>query len=152
MTSSKGHMPTVLAVSLFRGRPSTQVDKAHLPWTIYLQPFDFGVMCTVSACSLWKMDGVCITVGGISTTRLVHSWQWRHVLTYQCTSHSISGHQKRSINIFCVVYAPLWPIVSCTDLIIYIRWVLSTTSLCLESMFRLYNLSALSRILILLKP
>ena len=73
MTSSKSQMPTVLAVSAFRGRPSTQLDKAHLPWTIYLHPFDFGVMCTVSACNHWKIDGVCVTVGGISTTRLVRS-------------------------------------------------------------------------------
>jgi len=47
MTSSKSHKPMVLAVSLFRGHPSTQLDKAHLPWTIYLQPFNFGVICTV---------------------------------------------------------------------------------------------------------
>jgi len=105
MMSSNSHCPIDLAFSSLNALDSIHDDKLHRPCTIYLHPFDGGFMCTVSACNTWNIDGVYVTTGGISKVHFCLIWHKWHILTYQMTSSSVSGHQNLCCSSFCYWWA-----------------------------------------------
>src|SRR5262249_23759332 len=110
--SSNNHCPIDRASSFHSAFASIQDERAQRPCTIYLQPLELGVICTVSACRTWNIDGVCVSTGGNSIAIFCLIWQRWHVFTNQVISASISGHQHRCAINLLVVYAPRCPILS----------------------------------------